>query len=407
MAERQPVLSVRDLGISYRVNNRWIPAVRDFQMEVLPGEVYGIVGESGSGKSTVVQGIIRYLAANGQTEPGSQISFMGRDLAGLSRREMAAIWGRHIGLVPQQPLTALNPSIRVGEQVAEAVRQHEHLDREAARQAVIEAFRRVNLADPERLLARFPHELSGGMQQRVVIAMTLITSPQLLILDEPTTSLDVTTEAVILDLVRDLMHAPDTGAIYVTHNLGVVAQLCDRITVMYAGEIMEDGPVEAIFRQPLNPYTIGLLNSVPQPGRTKRDAALTTIPGRPPSLTELPQGCVYAPRCPLAIAICQTRPPLETPAEGRLVRCHRWAEIMAGEVERAAGGGWRAHGAGRRAHRGRAAARLRPGDRRPDQAFPGAAQPAGTAARRAATPDPRGGRREPHRAARAHAGPGG
>jgi peptide/nickel transport system ATP-binding protein len=342
MAERQPVLSVQDLGISYRVQNRWIPAVRDFQLKVLPGQVYGIVGESGSGKSTAVQGIIRYLAANGQTSPDSRITFMERDLTNLSRREMAAIWGKHVGLVPQQPLTALNPSIRVGEQVAEAVRQHNHLDREAARHAVIEAFRQVNLADPERLLARFPHELSGGMQQRVVIAMALALAPQLLILDEPTTSLDVTTEAVILDLVRDLMHAPDTGAIYVTHNLGVVAQLCDRVTVMYAGEIMENGPVEAIFRQPLNPYTIGLLNSVPRPGQTKRDAALTTIPGRPPSLTELPEGCVYAPRCPLAIEICRTRPLLETPAEGRLVRCHRWKEILAGEVsalpEQARGG---------------------------------------------------------------------
>ncbi len=328
----ETVLRVENLGISYRMRNRWLPAVRDFQVRVRRGQIHGIVGESGSGKSTVVQGIIRYLAENGRTDPGSVIEFLGRDLANASRQELQKLWGAQVSIVPQHPMSALNPSIRVGEQVAEIVRLHAGLGRAAAREAVIRAFQRVNLADPETLLERYPHELSGGMQQRIVIAMALITSPQLLILDEPTTNLDVTTEAVILDLVRKLIREEQAAAIYVTHNLGVIAQLCDRVTVMYAGEIMEEGTVNDLFARPLHPYTFGLLNSIPRPGQTKRDRALITIPGRPPSLTELPQGCVYAPRCPLAIEICRQPPPLELPAERHLIRCHRWQEILRGEV---------------------------------------------------------------------------
>jgi peptide/nickel transport system ATP-binding protein len=328
----EPVLCVENLHISYKVRDRWIKAVRDFRIEVCPNEIYGIVGESGSGKSTVATGIMQYLAANGRTEPGSQIQFMGEDLVAKSRREMQRLWGARIGLVPQDPTAALNPSIRIGEQVSEIVRQHTNLNRREALDRTIQMFKRVRLADAETIPKRYPHELSGGMQQRVVIAMALITSPQLLILDEPTTSLDVTTEAVILDLVRELIQAEQAGAVYVTHNLGVVAQICDRVVVMYAGEIMEDGSVDEIFSRPVHPYTIGLLNSVPRLGQTKRDAALQTISGRPPSLRDVPQGCVYAPRCPLAIEVCQTKPPLEEPFEGRLVRCHRWKEIADGEI---------------------------------------------------------------------------
>ncbi|HML24209.1 MAG TPA: ABC transporter ATP-binding protein [Aggregatilinea sp.] len=327
-----PVLHVDNLSISYKVGRRWIPAVRDFQLEVCPGQIYGVVGESGSGKSTAAAGIMRYLPANGRIEPGSRVAFLGEDLAPKSRRAMERIWGAQMGLVPQDPGGALNPSIRVGEQVAEILRRHTTLDRAAARERTVEMFRRVQLADPDALLTRYPHELSGGMQQRVLIAMSLATSPRLLLLDEPTTALDVTTEAIILDLVRNLIAAEGAGAIYVTHNLGVVAQLCERVVVLYAGEIMEDATVAELFAAPRHPYTIGLLNSIPRLGQTKRDAALQAIAGRPPSLAELPRGCVYAPRCPLAIEICRTKPPLEAPAEGRLVRCHRWQEIARGEV---------------------------------------------------------------------------
>ncbi|WP_119071708.1 dipeptide ABC transporter ATP-binding protein [Aggregatilinea lenta] len=327
-----PVLRVENLSISYKVGRRWIGAVRGFQVEVRPGQIYGIVGESGSGKSTAAAGIMRYLPANGRIGPDSRVEFMGEDLAPKSRRTMESIWGAQMGLVPQDPAGALNPSIRVGEQVAEILRRHAGMDRAAARERTVEMFRRAQLADPETLLGRYPHELSGGMQQRVLIAMALATSPRLLILDEPTTALDVTTEAVILDLVRNLIAAEGAGAIYVTHNLGVVAQLCERVAVLYAGEVMEDATVAELFTAPRHPYTIGLLNSIPRLGQTKRDAALQAIAGRPPSLAELPQGCVYAPRCPLAIEICRTKPPLEAPAEGRLVRCHRWQEIASSEI---------------------------------------------------------------------------
>jgi peptide/nickel transport system ATP-binding protein len=325
------VLRVENLSISYKVKRDWLRAVRDFHIQIEPGQVYGLVGESGSGKSTVASGIMRYLGANGRTEPSSVVEFMGENLVTKSRREMQKFWGAKIGLVPQNPGAALNPSIRVGEQVAEILRQHFNLSREEIRRRTIEAFERVQLADAENILKRYPHELSGGMQQRVVIAMALITSPQLLILDEPTTNLDVTTEATILDLVRNLMNEGDTGALYVTHNLGVVAQLCERVVVMYAGEIMADASVEQIFNHSIHPYTTSLIRSIPRAGQTKRDAALPSIAGHPPSLTNLPQGCVYAPRCPLAIAICHSdKPPLETLAGNRLVRCHRWHEIVDG-----------------------------------------------------------------------------
>lgn len=327
-----PVLRVEDLTISYKVGRRWIQAVRDFHVEVRPRQIYGVVGESGSGKSTVAAGIMRYLPANGRLEPGSRMELRGEDLSDKPHRAMRRIWGARMNLVPQNPGTALNPSIRVGEQVAELLRHQLGLDRRAARARVVEMFERVDLADPASLLNRYPHELSGGMQQRVLIAMALATSPDLLILDEPTTALDVTTEATILDLVRDLITGEGAGALYITHNLGVVAQLCERVVVLYAGEIMEDASVEELFRTPRHPYTIGLLNSVPRLGQTKRQAALQTIAGRPPSLLDQPQGCVYAPRCPLAIEICRTKPPLEAPEPGRLVRCHRWEELARGEV---------------------------------------------------------------------------
>ncbi len=321
------------MGISYRVDGRWLRAVRGFSLTIHEGEIYGLVGESGSGKSTAALGVMRYLPPNGRTEAGSVTEFLGEDLAPKSAGAMRELWGAQMAMVPQNPGAALNPSIRVGEQVAEIAQQHMGMGSAAAREAAVEALRRVNLADPERLIRRYPHQLSGGMQQRVVIAMALITSPALLVLDEPTTSLDVTTEAVILDLVRDLVHQQGNAALYVTHNLGVVAQLCERVAVMYAGEIMEDGPVEALFADPVHPYTIGLLRSIPRVGQTKHDAALLTIPGRPPSLQELPAGCVYRPRCALAIEVCQEKPPLTAGGAHRLVRCHRWEDIASGAVK--------------------------------------------------------------------------
>lgn len=330
----QELLQVENLSVSYRLGGNWIAALRDFNISIEAGQIYGLVGESGSGKSTVAGAVMRYLPPNGRLEPGSKILLRGEDLAGRSQRAMQEIWAKDLNLVPQNPGAALNPSIRIGEQLAEAVRIHLHLPEREVHQRVIEAVQRVRLPEAEAILDRYPHQLSGGQQQRVMIAMALITSPGMLILDEPTTNLDVTTEAAILDLIGALIREEGTGALYITHNLGVVAQICDRAVVLYAGEIMEDVSVEALFTHPLNPYTIGLLNSIPRIGQTKRERPLVSIPGHPPSLQERPAACVYSDRCPLAIEICRSaKPPLEQVSDGHLVRCHRWREIASGEIQ--------------------------------------------------------------------------
>ncbi len=327
------LLEVDELDISYRVNGNWIQAVSEFCMELKPGQIYGLVGESGSGKSTIAQALIRYLSANGRIDSGSTLNFLGEDLANANPGKMRELWTQKIKLVPQNAGAALNPSIKIGNQMVEVVRHAMGLDNNRAKKMVIEMFNKVQLVDPEKVYDRYPHELSGGMQQRVVIAMALITDPELLIMDEPTTGLDVTTEAVILDLVRNLIAERDTGVVYITHNLGVVAQLCERVLVLYAGEVMEDAAVNQMYSQPLHPYTMGLLNSIPRPGITKRDALLQSIPGSPPSLSEKRNACAFVDRCPFVMDKCRDiKPPLERIADNRMVRCHRWQEIEAGEL---------------------------------------------------------------------------
>lgn len=333
MIASNSILRVENLNIDYEIGRHWIRIVRDFRIGLGPGQIHGLVGESGSGKSTAASAVMRYLPPNGRTDPASLIEFLGENLVAKTPREMRPIWATHLKFVPQNPEAALNPSIRVGEQLAEIVRLHRGWGAAKARAHVVEAFTRVRLPDPERIIDRYPHQLSGGQQQRIVIAMALITSPRLLILDEPTTNLDVTSEAAILDLVKDLIREQEASALYVTHNLGVVAQICDRVTVMYAGDVMEEAPVQELFMRPLHPYTIGLLDSIPRIGQTKHQRALANIPGYPPSFTDLPPGCVFAPRCPLATEICHSaRPPLESVAEQRLVRCHHWAEIASSNL---------------------------------------------------------------------------
>ncbi len=326
-----PVLEIADLTVAYREGERWLPAVRDFSLCIAPGETVGLVGESGSGKSTIALSVMRYLPQARVT--GGQIAFQGRDLLALDVRQMRAIWGNELALVPQDPLSALNPSMRVGAQLAEGLRLHRGLSRDEAGRQVRALLEMVRLPDPERAAASFPHQLSGGMQQRVMIALALSTEPALLVLDEPTTALDVTTQAAILDLFRDLIRQRDTAALYVTHNLGVVSQLCDRVAVLYAGELVEEAPVRALFDRPLHPYTRGLIDSVPRLHPRPGTAELQPIPGQIPPLGQRSPACVYADRCPLAIAVChEQRPPLDTPAPGRSVRCHRWPEIQAGVV---------------------------------------------------------------------------
>ncbi|MBZ0298726.1 MAG: ABC transporter ATP-binding protein, partial [Anaerolineae bacterium] len=251
-----PVIEAKSLSIDYKLGSGWANAVHEVSLCVDPLEIHGLVGESGSGKSTLALALMNYLAGNARIASG-EVRLDGDDLVAKSLADMRHIWGRQLNLVPQDPLASLNPSYTVGDQIAEITQLHEGVSRRAAWQRAIDMLREVKIADPEAVVRRYPHQLSGGMQQRVTIAMALSTHPRLLVLDEPTTALDVTTQAVILDLFRELIHENQAAAVYVSHDLGTVAQLCDRVTVLYAGEVMETASVQGLFTQPLHPYTAG------------------------------------------------------------------------------------------------------------------------------------------------------
>ena len=332
MAGKHTVLKIENLTVAYRSGDKVLEAVRDFDLEIGAGQVYGLVGESGSGKTTLANAVMGYLGRDGFVKAGD-VHVGGQSIGGLSEAELRGVWARDLAHVPQNPFTALNPSLRVGDQVVEVLQVNETLKETMARQRVLALFKRVRLSDPERVFSSFPHQISGGMQQRVMIAMALSKQPSLLVLDEPTTALDVTTQAAVLDLVRELSAEKTTSVLYVTHNLSVVAGLTDRVAVIYAGELVEDAPTVSLYRQPLHPYTRGLLDSVPRLGQRKDVKPLQGIAGQIPALDELPQACIFAPRCPLAIDLCwEERPALEAPIPGRKVRCHRWPEILAGEL---------------------------------------------------------------------------
>ncbi len=321
------LLDVRGLGVSYRMERRWLPALRGFDLQLDAGQIVGIVGESGSGKSTAALALMHYLSANGRID-GGELRFLGEDMLTMDAADLRQLWARHIKLVPQNAGAALNPSMRIGSQVREAVQAAEGIGSAEADRRVLDAFHDVNLVDPAQVAQRYPHELSGGMQQRVAIAMALMCHPDLLILDEPTTGLDVTTEAVILDLLRELIAGRGAGVLYITHNLGVVAQLCQRVVVLYAGEIMEEAPVAQLFASPRHPYTLGLLASLPKAGQRKAHSRLQTIHGNPPDLRSVGPGCVFADRCPLVVDQCRNeKPPLEEVEPGRLARCFRWQDV--------------------------------------------------------------------------------
>jgi peptide/nickel transport system ATP-binding protein len=331
-SEDGPILEIDNVTVGYREASSWREAVRHVSLAIPPGQTCGLVGESGSGKTTLALATMRYLPQEGTVCRG-EIRFRGRNLLELKDSEMRKIWGSDIAMVPQDALASLNPSVKLGEQVAEVLRHHRGLSDREARERTSELFERVQLGDPERVRDSYPHQLSGGMLQRVLTAMAISTEPSLLVLDEPTSSLDVTTQAVMLDLFRELIGGQQrTAVVYITHNLGVVAQISDRVAVMYAGDLMEDAPTLDLYRQPLHPYTRGLLDCVPRLGENKTEVNLRPIQGRIPSLQGLPSGCVFRPRCPLAIEVCKEYPPLYDAGEGRRSRCHRWDEIEAGEV---------------------------------------------------------------------------
>ncbi|MGQ9554861.1 MAG: dipeptide ABC transporter ATP-binding protein [Anaerolineae bacterium] len=327
-----PVLDVRDLTIVYETRKADVRAVTDVSLRIASGETYSIVGESGSGKSTLAFGVIRHLSTNARVDSG-EILFQGEDLLKKNEQELRTLWGNKLAMVYQDPMSALNPVLRIGEQMAEVLVYHQGLNWQTAREHCLRALEQVQMSDPHSIMERYPHQLSGGQQQRVVIATALLTHPSLLIMDEPTTGLDVTVEARVLDLVADLKKQFEMAILYITHNLAVVARICDRVGVMYAGQLMEEASVRDLFKAPFHPYTRALLGCVPSLDTNKNTCQLQPISGQVPPLTDLPAGCVYAPRCELAMERCrQERPDVEWVTDGRRVRCFRWQEMARMEM---------------------------------------------------------------------------
>ena len=323
----RPVFEIEGLHIDYTTELGVLHAVRNVSLKVHEHESFGLVGEPGSGKSTLAMGSIRYLAQNGRVTDGS-VRLNGVELLGLPASELRDLWGSRIGVVYQSPLSALNPSIVIGKQLAEVARQHLDMDKGAAVSRVAEMLTKVAMPDPEAVMRRYPHQLSGGMLQRCVIAMALMTNPSLLIMDEPTTALDVTTQAVVLDLVADLKREFDSAILYITHDLGVITKICDRVGVMYAGEFVEQSALYELFKRPLHPYTLDLLGCVPHFDPTPEKRSLVTIPGSIPRVDELPSGCIFAPRCTFIEDDCTAaRPPLAEVAPEHLSACLRWQVV--------------------------------------------------------------------------------
>jgi len=313
------LLDVRRLTTVFDVAGRALPAVDDVSFEVRKGETLGLVGESGSGKSMTALSILRLVQPPGRIA-GGRVLFEGRDLMTLAEREMRRVRGAGIALIFQEPMTALNPVFTVGDQIAEAMIVHGLETRVGARRRAVELLGAVRVADPERAASSYPHQLSGGMRQRVLVAMALSCHPSLVIADEPTTALDVTIQAQILDLLREMRQKFDLSMLLVSHDLGIIAGTADRIAVMYAGRLVEQGPVRSVFASPAHPYTKALLLSIPRGDGGRR---LTAIEGAVPAISELPPGCAFAPRCPDQIPQCRAERPPETSAgPGRVVRCH-------------------------------------------------------------------------------------
>ena len=324
------LLDVRDLRTEFRTGAGIVRAVDGVSYAVDAGETVAIVGESGSGKSVGAMSILRLIPDPPGRITGGQVLFAGRDLLGLSAEEMRAVRGNEIGMVFQEPMTSLNPVLTIGRQITETLEQHRGADRATAERRAIELLGLVGISDPERRLKQYPHQLSGGMRQRVMIAVALTCEPRLIIADEPTTALDVTIQAQILELMAGLTRRLNVALIIITHNLGVVARYAQRVNVMYAGRLVESGPAAEVYHDPRHTYTMALLRSVPRLDRT-RQARLDPVEGQPPDLTRLDGGCAFRPRCRFAVEACATaRPPLEPAGDkGHLSACFRRDEIGA------------------------------------------------------------------------------
>ncbi len=300
------LLEVSGITTSFKTANGFLPAIEDVSFAIEKGETLGIVGESGCGKSVTSLSIMQLLTANGKIESGS-IKFDGKELVGLKDGDMRKIRGNDIAMIFQEPMTSLNPVHKIGRQIGESLRIHKNYNNAQAQEKAVELLQLVGIPRAEEIVEEYPHRLSGGMRQRVMIAIAMACNPKLLIADEPTTALDVTIQAQILDLMRKLKVELDMAILLITHDLGVVAEMCDRVVVMYAGKVVEQGSVREIFRHPSHPYTMGLLNSIPRlEGRQER---LSSIPGNVPSLELMPAGCRFASRCAFATKRCVTEEP--------------------------------------------------------------------------------------------------
>lgn len=317
----EPILKIENLKTSFMTSNGEVQAVRGVSLTVGKGEILGIVGESGSGKSVTAMSVLRLLSDTARIKEGT-ITFQGQDLIQMPKKELRGIRGEKISMIFQDPMSSLNPLIPVGRQVEEMIREHDPGRRkEDVKKDVLELFEKVRIPEPEKRYGCFPHEFSGGMRQRVMIAMALANKPDLLIADEPTTALDVTIQDQILRQLRELEKEYGTSIIFITHDLGVVAELCDRVAVMYGGLIMEEAPIDDIFEKTGHPYTMGLLASVPDMDQDK-EIRLQSIPGSPPDMTNPPKGCPFAPRCPYARQLCAAElPDFVQVGEGHRSRC--------------------------------------------------------------------------------------
>jgi peptide/nickel transport system ATP-binding protein len=316
----QPLFEIKDLKTYFKNDDDMIPAVDGVSFYVNSGETVGIVGESGSGKSVTLLTAMRLLDDTSAKVMGGSIHFNGVDLLSASERDIRKIRGKDMAMIFQEPMTSLNPVHKIGKQIREAIEWHLKLSKKEAQKRTIEMLKLVGIPRAEEIYNDYPHQLSGGMRQRVMIAMAMSCEPKLLIADEPTTALDVTIQAQILELMKKLKTEKDISIILITHDLGVVAEMCDRVVVMYAGRVVEEGPVEKIFENPQHPYTKGLLESTPKLGEKRK--RLGSIPGTVPSPSNLPKGCKFAPRCPVAMDICfREEPTLKTMADGSRNRC--------------------------------------------------------------------------------------
>jgi oligopeptide/dipeptide ABC transporter ATP-binding protein len=329
-----PLLQVENLQTHFFTSGGVVKAVRGVSFHVNRGETVGIVGESGSGKSVTSLSLMRLVPdPPGKIVAGS-VKLDGEEILALPPRRMQKVRGGRMSMVFQDPFSSLNPTMTLGEQVIEAIRAHSSMSRREARDRTLELFRAVRLPSPELRLKQYPHQISGGQRQRVMIAVAFSTNPELLIADEPTTALDVTVQAQIMALMGDFQKRTDAAILLITHDLGVVAEMCDRVLVMYAGQIVEAGSAEQIFHLPKHPYTVGLLESLPQLN-ADRTTRLTSIPGQPPDLAKLPPGCPFADRCPRVMEICRMEEPGRTEvAPGQYVRCHLYSAVTGEEVGR-------------------------------------------------------------------------